>query len=236
MVFIARTAFAAALSLGLVAGASATTLVQNSPNTPVEFEAGFGVFDSPRAGQLFTTPGSANIMTGFTLTLGPESTPDNLPIGPITVQGIVAEWDETLGLFGEPSTVLYTSSDQNVDLGFIADGNTQAFNFTVNLALDTAKTYVAYLTLEGNLNSQVPEDNQFGSVGFGFIRNSASLPLHLVFADGSGAWFEQAGDDALFSATFEGRDQPNPVPAPAAFGIFAIGLAGLVAARRRKAA
>lgn len=249
MVSIARTALATAFSLGLAVGASATTIT--SGNTPTSFYSGFGVNQAAGiAGQTFQAPAPNNILTQFSLTLGTPPSGD-LPTAAISAIGLVYEWGPPIGnsVNGAPAgSPLFQSAPVPVDLDLMATGQqTFVFNVLPNLVLDPALTYVALISLLGNSG-----DGTTGAIGFGVVEppeGEEGLAGLLVFgtvrpppsedetvtSDLGFDWFVASPTDALFSATFEGR-QPVGVPAPASFALFAVGLAGLLATRRRKAA
>jgi hypothetical protein len=77
----------------------------------------------------------------------------------------------------------------------------------------------------------LPNGNQAGS-GTAYVNITSKVDFDRVVARSTGFAFEF--DNVAFNPTIPGGD-PLEVPAPAALGLFGLGLAGLLAARRRRA-
>jgi MYXO-CTERM domain-containing protein len=78
----------------------------------------------------------------------------------------------------------------------------------------------------------------FRTAALGFIVGAAALVAAPAFATGGkgGHWGSSGKGSSSYggSSSHGGSSGATPVPAPAAFGLFALGAVGLAAARRRK--
>jgi hypothetical protein len=246
MISFARTALAAAFSLGIVATASANP-INNFPSFVGEFQEGYGIGQSSGiAGQTFQTPNATEvILQSFSLSIGPAPSA-SLPSSPVTAVGQIYQWggDTPPNIYGAPmGAPLWTSDSMPVDLGLLADGELQTFLFSPNIELDSSLTYVALLNVLGNSGDGTDGELGFAFVGeggiggalvFGFIPPpdpDSTSPNDLGFN-----WFYGDPADALFTATFVAPRDPVGIPVPASIALFGVGLAGLTLVRRRKAA
>lgn len=252
MVSLARTAVAAAFSLGLLTGAASATTITTGAAT--DFLSGYGVGESSGfAGQIFRAPDATQvILQQFQMTLGayPGMVPPQ-PSPPAAngtfVVGQIYQWEAPTvdQPSGFPGLIVWDSGNVAVDVASLANGGVQVFTFNPNVVLDQDLTYVALLNVLGN------DQTNPGGLGFGVVYDPNppnGFLGTLVYGTDPAPGTDDEGNlvdlgmmwatvddlDAAFSATFAAREVA--VPAPAALGLFAVGLAGLLVVRRRGAA
>ncbi len=237
MGYLAKTAMAAIVSLGLATGASASTLTNSGSFAGVFYDFGYA---NPQensvhtVGQAFRVPvPGENILVDFSFTIGP---PNELPTptGPLFVNAAIFEWDAGNNAVG--NFIWNNGTDIEVDLASIGNGNNQELTFAVGTTLDPLVEYIIILTVGGNDYNA----DTIGNLGLAVVEDpSNALPGDGKFFIGdlalNGEWFGGNGIDLLHTANFAGERAPVGVPAPGALAIFGLSLAGLGLTLRRKA-
>jgi hypothetical protein len=206
---------AAALGLGLVGPAGATTTYENTRagwigtvGLPANFSNGLW-------GQAFSAPGG-NLQSFMLAFQGPTNG------GSVTLAFNVSPWDGDSVTPG--SSPLYTSSSFTL----LSGSGDQELTFAIpNLALPAGQEFVAYVRVISVLDG--------GMATIGFSRDPSGL--------GGSAWVN--GTPSLLEDPWSAPGIPHlyhravfadptvAVPAPAAMSLLGLGVLGLVALRRR---
>ncbi|WP_270937006.1 hypothetical protein [Falsiroseomonas oryzae] len=231
---IARLTAAAILGVLLAGGASASQIsslplpARDVANTQGPIGYDVDGLAMPAAGQSFVPGAGQTVLRGFSLFLGQPDTAafEGEPNAATALQVV-----GTVVLASDPNAPLFTSAPVPIDTALISDDNGfyQEFAFSLNLNVLPGETYLAFLAVldpatgaaSSTFGMPVVEDRIAGMFMYRY----------------EGVWYPgNGGEDASFLATF---DDPRPdvtVPAPGALGVFAMGLAGLALARRRRRA